>query len=153
MHYAAAAFESNFVDNRNESRVCGLLGTAFEGWCRVQNGAPFQQWYLDWMFNNFWSGYGVRSSFSRTHYVTKHAALNGETVASIFSKTHAIVDDFCTSFLSERLPLLQGLISRRPSGDRRSSDKELFRIKRAMYLFQIYCNTVFQRKSDFRPDW
>lgn len=154
MHYAAAAFESNFVDNRDSSRVGGLLAVAFEGygWFREENGAPFQQWCLDWMFNNFLSGYGVRSIFCKNRDTTAYAALDGKTIASIFSKTHAIVDHFCTSFLSDRLPLSQGLLSRETPGPRRPSEKELFRIKRAIYIFQIYCNVMFQSESDFRPD-
>lgn len=152
MHYAAAAFESNFVDNRNGSRVGSFLGTAFEGWFRVQNGAPFQQWCLDWMFDNFMRGYGVRTIFGRNRDITEYAALDGKTIASTFSETHIIVDYFCTSFVNARLPLSQGFINRQTSTNRHPSDRELFRIKRALYLFQIYCNVVFQRESDLRPD-
>lgn len=153
MHYAAAAFESKFIDNRNGPRVGSFLGTAFEGWFRVQNGAPFQRWCLKWMFKkNFVRGYGVRTIFGRNRDITEYAALDGKTIASLFSKTYTIVDYFCTSFVNERLPLSQGVITGQTSGNRHPSNREIFRIKRALYLFQIYCNIVFQRESDFHPD-
>lgn len=157
MHYAAAAFESKFTDNRDGQRVSDLLWTAFARGgihpFRVKNGAPFQQWCLDWMFDNFLSGSGVRTIFCENRDTAAYAALDGKSIASIFSKTHTIVDHFCTSFLSKCLPLSQVLLNPQPPGDRHPSDEELFRIKRAMYIFQIYCNVMFQRDSDFRPDW
>lgn len=152
MHYAAAAFESNFVDNSNEEHVGVLIGTTFEGWFRLKNDSPFQQWCLDRMFDHFLSGDGVRSIFARTYDILEYESLDGRTIASMFSKTHTVVDYFCTRFLSERLPLSQRLLRRRLSGNKPPSEKELFRIKRALYLFEIYCNVVFQRESDFHPD-
>lgn len=144
MRYAAAAFESNFVNNSNEEQVGTFLGTVFQGWSRAKNGAPFDQWCLEGMFDHFSSGEGIRSIFAETYNIVEYADLDGSAIASIFSKTHAIVDEFSIRCLSERL--------RRRSGNKRLSEKTLFRFGRAMYLLQIYSNIAFHHTSEFHPD-
>lgn len=151
MHYAAAAFESSLNDNSDRRMGLVLLGKAFNGQFRPENGPPFQRWCLDWMFDHSLSGDGVRAIFARssTWDIPEYDALDANTIASMFSKTHAVVEHFCSRFLAERLPLWQGLRGQLHPGNECPSEKEVFRIKRALYLFQIYCNMNFPHGSGF----
>lgn len=104
------------------------------------------------MFDHFSTPRGLRCIFSRTYDYPEYGALDGKTIASMFSRTHTLVDYFAASFINERLPLSWGHASRRCPGSKQPSRRENTRIKRALYLFQIYCNIVFQHETDFHPD-
>lgn len=151
MHYAAAAFESSINDNSVRRMGLVLLAAAFNNQFRPENGPPFQKWCLDWMFDHSLSGIGVRAIFARSHSwdIPEYDALDANTIASMFSKTHAVVEHFCSRFLAERLPLWQGLRGQLRPGNGCPSEKELLRIKRALYLFQIYCNMNFPHGGGF----
>lgn len=60
-------------------------------------------------------------------------------LASTLSRTHGIVQHFTRDLVSETLPLARRYLNLDRPGPACSADEE-FRINRAMYRFQIYCN-------------
>lgn len=152
MHYAATAFEAKFVRMKNPFCARTLLKSAFEGLNRPPNGVHFQEWYLKWVFDHKGSENSFFNASGRNKHIRLCHSLSAISTASVLSKTHRAVEYFCDQFLSERLPLLQRLVGRHLPGDGHPSRKELFRIRRALYRFQIYCNLVFRDDTDFHAE-
>lgn len=70
--------------------------------------------------------------------------------AHLISKTHSAVEQFSSDFVDDILPLAQDQLGLgRPNYDQASAD-EIFRIRRAFYRFQLYCNLTFRDQSDLR---
>ncbi|KAK2601303.1 hypothetical protein N8I77_010763 [Diaporthe amygdali] len=150
MQYAAAAFETKFVDNNDEVKVGTLLRSAFEGIGCQQNGVQFQEWCLEWIFDHNVDGTGFPTALITRLGDQTYQSMGAVSIANVFSKTHSIVEYFCGRFARERLPLIQHLmVGRRPEAC--PSKREAFRIRRALYRFQIYCNLLFRNENDFRP--
>lgn len=151
MQYAAAAFETKFVDNNDEVKVGTLLRSAFEGIGRQQNGVQFQEWCLEWIFDHNVDGTGFSTALITRLGDQTYQSMGAVSIANVFSKTHGIVEYFCGRFAGERLPLIQHLmVGWRPEAC--PSKREAFRIRRALYRFQIYCNLLFRNENDFHPE-
>jgi hypothetical protein len=61
-------------------------------------------------------------------------------LASTLSKTHAIIEHFTTEFVQDTLPLRRTELGLLQDDSNPTSSAELFRIHRAMYRYQLYCN-------------
>ncbi|KAH8779834.1 hypothetical protein F5883DRAFT_406392 [Diaporthe sp. PMI_573] len=131
IHYAEAAFKAKYVDNDRFRDARTLLESAFK-----------------------------RVEINHNHVLATDSGQDAQpygsmdtiSIASAISKTHWLVEYFCRSFIRERLPLMRELMGGPfdPEGVCQSQ-AELFRIRRALYRYQIYCNLVFRRKTDFHP--
>lgn len=152
VHYAEAAFKAKFVDNDNFRDVRILLESAFKRLDIKHNGMLGQDWCLDWIFNEDRGGTGVPNATDRGQDTPFYGSVDTISIASTISKTHWLVEYFCRCFLRERLPLMRELMGRPfdPEGVC-PSQVELFRIKRALYRYQIYCNLIFRSQIDFHP--
>lgn len=64
-------------------------------------------------------------------------------LASTISRTHTIIEHFTRDLLEDSLPLVRKHLGLRRRDCSTASDDEVFRIQRAMYRFQLYCN-LFQ---------
>ncbi|ROW13753.1 hypothetical protein VPNG_03497 [Cytospora leucostoma] len=73
-------------------------------------------------------------------------------VASSLSKTHMLVEHFTQRYLADTLPIAARDLFRgwekSPTNARRPSDDEVYRVRRALYRFQIYCNLVCIEHKD-----
>lgn len=74
---------------------------------------------------------------------------SGPALAASFSKTHVLVERFTDRFMSDTLPrATRDIFGRSPEDTIRPSDNELFRVRRAFYRFQFYCNIIRVRDND-----
>ena len=112
----AAAHVLTAPDRHDQDRVRGFL---------------FENFYMD-----KWD-YRLNDPFrSMCHPITA-IDLN---LAGAISRTHSMIQYFTRDLLRDTLPLVhQHLGLQRPDWTTASADEE-FRIQRAMYLFQMYCN-------------
>lgn len=150
--YAEATFKAQFIDNNDGKEVSRLLQSAFETFDYELDDVPFQHWRLDWIFDHPLHG-AEASKTSRTRPDNQsYSSMGAISIASTISKTYGHVEYFCECFVRERLPLMHKLMGRHPNPqDSRPSQMELFRIRRALYRFQIYCNLNFRDVVDFHP--
>lgn len=74
------------------------------------------------------------------------------SVASALSRTHTVVQHFTRDLVQDTLPLSREELGLERSDHTRASPSEVFRIHRALYRFQVYCNLFFRDEKDFRPD-
>lgn len=152
IHYAEAAYKIKFVDNEKGKEIHNVLRRAFIGFDCRYDGAPSQEWCLEWVFHHSMGGTQIPNELSERQDNQSYTFMDSLSMANSISKTHAFVEYFCGCFVRDRLPLMQKLVGRpQSSGEDRPSQMELFRIKRALYRFQIYCNLVFRNEVDFHP--
>jgi len=71
-------------------------------------------------------------------------------VAHLISKTHSAVERFSHDFVDDTLPLTQDQLGLHRQNYNQASTSEIFRIRRALYRFQLYCNLTFRDQSDLR---
>ena len=60
--------------------------------------------------------------------------------AKVISKTHSIVEHFSHDFVKKTLPLTRNKLGLYRPDYSQASAGEVFRIRRALYRFQLYCN-------------
>ncbi|KAK4038996.1 hypothetical protein C8A01DRAFT_16975 [Parachaetomium inaequale] len=105
--------------------------------CDFDNiGNCFSDFYFDFNF-------GCRV---REHILTSESPLDVRLVNTL-SRTHAIIEHFTRDLVQDTLPLARTELGLR--GKHGATDLEVFRIQRAMYCFQVYCN-LFRHPYD-RP--
>jgi hypothetical protein len=68
-------------------------------------------------------------------------------LANALSRTHAMVQHFTRDLLRDTLPLVQEHLGLQRRNETTASPEEEFRIHRAMYRFQLYCN-LFRQTYD-----
>lgn len=152
IHYAEAAFKSMFVDNEIGKEMHSVLRRAFIGFDYRYDGTPSQEWCLDWIFHRSMCGTQISNGLGERQNNRSYSSMGSLSIANSISKTHVFVEYFCECFVRDRLPLMQKLVGRPlNSGEDGPSQTELFRIRRALYRFQIYCNLMFRKESDFHP--
>lgn len=150
--YAEATFKAQVVDNNDGKEVSKLLRSAFESCDYELDGLPFQHWRLEWIFDHPLPGPEASKASRRRQDNQPYGSMGAISIASTISRTYGHVEYFCECFFRERLPLMQKLMGRRPNPqDSRPSQMELFRIRRALYRFQLYCNLNFRDVVDFHP--
>lgn len=150
--YAEATFKAQFVDNNDGKEVSILLRSAFKSFDYELDGVPFQHWRLEWIFDHPLRGTGVLKASRRGQDSQSYSSMGAISIANTISKTYSHVEYFCECFVRERLPLMHKLMGRRPNPqDSRPSQMELFRTRRALYRFQLYCNLNFRDVVDFHP--
>lgn len=120
MTYAAITHEASKDENRTNRRLKRLFSTSLD---RSDSHTPeFQEWYLWWRLNHQNSGPAFASSLSKTHLLVKH---------------------FTRRFLSDTLPLAdRDLFGECQHNTKPPSRREIYRIRRAFYRFQLYCNII-----------
>lgn len=80
---------------------------------------------------------------ARLRWPCELAAERGPVDMNLFSalsRTHCIVEHFTRDFLQDTLPLLPNHLGLRRQACSAASPDEVFRIQRAIYRFQLYCN-------------
>lgn len=152
MYYAEATFKAQFVDVDGGKETCILLRPAFKSVKLGSNSPPLEEWCLEWIFDLPLRGTGVPKVSRRGKDKQTYSQMGAISIADAISRTHGYVEHFRDGFIRERLPLMQNLMGRRvnPKGSR-ASRMELFRISRALYRFQIYCNLMFRDVVDLHP--
>lgn len=85
------------------------------------------------------------------HFVLRLEHLE-PSAAHLISKTHCAVLHFSNAFIADTLPLTRRRLGYHRSSYARASTIELFRIRRALYRFQLYCNLTFRGENDLRRD-
>lgn len=152
LHYAEATFKSQFVDINHGKEVCILLGSAVESVELKHTAMPFQEWCLEWIFDYPLRGTGVSKVSRRRQDKQSYSQMGAISIANAISRTYGYVEYFRECFIRERLPLMQKLMGRRVNPENsRPSQMEIFRISRALYRFQMYCNLMFRDVVDFHP--
>jgi hypothetical protein len=73
-------------------------------------------------------------------------------VAHLLSKTHSAVERFSHDFVDDTLPLTRDQPGLYRPNHNQASPSEVFRIRRALYRFQLYCNLSFRDERDLRRD-
>lgn len=152
VNYAEAAFKIKFVKNEYGSDFQFLLQPIYEAFDRKHDGVPFREGCLDWIFEQHFFGTTVPNTSRRHQDSRSYSSMSAISIADAISRTHDHVDYFCERFVRERLPLMEKLVGRQlRTEDRSPSHMELFRIRRALYRYQIYCNLFFRDEVDFHP--
>lgn len=152
IHYAEAAFKTKFVNNEHGKDFSFLLQPFSEGFDRKRDGIPFKEGCLDWIFEHHLHGTGVSNTPRRHQENRSYSCMSAISIADAISRTHDHVEYFCERFVRERLPLMEKLMDRRlRPEDCPPSHMELFRIRRALYRYQIYCNLFFRDVVDLHP--
>lgn len=74
--------------------------------------------------------------------------------AAALIKTHSAVQYFCDRFIQEARPLAPQFIAAHPASSALGppSSTEVYRVQRALYRFQAYCNLRVRQKGDFDDD-
>lgn len=116
--YATAVYKASQVDNRNPDDVGRILRRFF--------------------FNNVYpSG------------LVEHLPTDLDpAVAHALSKTHSVIDHFARGFVDDTLPLTRNQLGLYRPNYNQASMTEIFRIHRALYRFQLYCNLRLRDQSD-----
>lgn len=150
--YAEATFKARIVDNNDGKEISRLLRSAFESFDYELDGVSFQHWRLEWIFDHPLRGTEAPRASRRRQDNQSYSSTGAISIASTISKTYGHVEYFCECFVRERMPLMHKLMGRRLNPqDSRPSQMELFRIRRALYRFQLYCNLNFRDVVDFHP--
>lgn len=147
--YAEATFKAQFVDNDDGKEVSILLRSAFKSFDYELDSVPFQHWRLEWIFDYPLRRTGVPKDSRRGQDNQSYSSMGAISIANTISKTYGHVKYFCECFVRDRLPLMQKLMGH--PQDSRPSQMEFFRIRRALYRFQLYCNLNFRDVVDFHP--
>lgn len=126
MRYACNAYEASRVDREDEHAVYNL-----SGW--DMRRAPLEEWLHQWEQDPNSTSAAVAASLSRTHSVVRY-------FCRLFFK------DTCT------LPLNSELFGTSCHRSTKPSAEERYRVYRALYRFQIYCNLGFRTDDDLQPD-
>lgn len=122
MRYAANAHEALHVDRQDKWAVVGL-----KGW-DMRKG-PLQEWLARW---------------------EEEPASTSAAVAASLSRTHSIVKYFSHRFLEDTSKLMSDFYASH-AGSRKPSRAERYRVYRALYRFQIFCNLGFRTEQDLQP--
>lgn len=72
--------------------------------------------------------------------------------ASCLSNTHTVVEYFTRRFLGDIFPLSGDLYGKGLSNAQRPSDDEVFRVRRAFYRFQLFCELIPREVGDLNPE-
>jgi hypothetical protein len=80
----------------------------------------------------------------REHILTRESPLDVRLVSTL-SKTHAIIEHFTRDLARDTLPFARKELGL--GGKQGVTKDEIFRIQRAMYCFQVYCN-LFRHPYD-----
>lgn len=132
MRYAVLAYDAHRVDHRDAKAVRSLVAWASSR--RPDLEARFQEWYFEWRLDT-----------------DKEAA---PAIAAALSKTHSVIHYFCDRFIKDALPLAQDSLATGADPNRSSptsaSTTEIYRVHKALYRFQAYCNLRVRQASD--PD-
>lgn len=127
LRYAAIAYEASHVDRQDKWAVVGL-----RGWDMRTDS--LKKWLVEWEQDPASTSAAVAASMSRTYRMVRH---------------------FGHRFLKDTLPLASELYVS-PSlafhtKAREPSLAEKYRIYRALFRFQIYCNLGFRTEQDLQP--
>ncbi|KAK1762115.1 hypothetical protein QBC33DRAFT_623954 [Phialemonium atrogriseum] len=123
MVYAIAAYEANSIDSDDKEQIEDFLMRWFDF---AGPDAPGE------------------------YYITPGE--QDPSVASALSRTHTIVQYFTRDLVQDTLPLSREELGLERSDHTRASPSEVFRIHRALYRFQGYCNLFFRDEKEFCPD-
>lgn len=128
MPYAIMAFRAQNVDHTNEEACRRVLRSRR---CRRQGLRPLE-WFLK---------HGLDAE--------KDAV---PTFAVALRKTHLVVQHFCDRFIQRTLPLAQEFLGKDLTCSHPSlitaSDKEIYRVQKALYRFQVFCDLRNRYRSD-----
>lgn len=126
LRYAANAYEASHVDRQDRWAVAEL-----KGWDMREK--RLQEWLMEW---------------------EQEPSSTSAAVAASLSRTHTLVRYFGHRFLEDTSPLASEFYGAASShaGSRRPSRTERYRVYRALYRFQIYCNLGFRTEQDLQPN-
>ncbi len=120
LYYAIAAYEASLVDSKNDTKVTNFIHDRFES-----------------------LGQDVNFDFEA------HTIHIKPEVAAALSKTQVFVNHFTKGFIHDALPRCLAQLDIRASENLlECSDRETFRIQRALYRYQTYCSLYFRNLDD-----
>lgn len=120
LYYAIAAYEASLVDYKNHAEVKAFLHDRF-----------------------------VLLSQDANFDFEAHTSDIKPNVAAALSKTQVIVNYFTNGFINDTLPRCLAELDIRASENLQDcSDREIFRIQRALYRYQTHCSLSFRSIDD-----
>ncbi|KAJ6780864.1 hypothetical protein PWT90_01906 [Aphanocladium album] len=120
LYYAVMAYEADRIDHTNNDEV-----------------DEFFHEHLDRLWHS------PNSAFE------EHTRIMRPEVAAVLSRTQNVVNHFTAGFVSDAAPRCPEVLDMaKPTEWRQCSDREIFRIQRALYRYQTYCNLFFRSVED-----
>lgn len=125
LRYAANAHQASRVDRQDKWAMMRL-----NGW-DMREG-PLHEWLARW---------------------EQDPTSASAAVAASLSKTHRVIRYYCQRFFRDTVPFVSELYGPLSSHAefREPSRAERYRVYRALYRFQIYCNLGFRNEQDLQP--
>lgn len=155
-------FYTAFRDDPHYTLRCILLSQAYgltkTLYYAIANYEASSVNYRNWdELDEFLTGWFGASAPDPISFTLQYLQTIKPSVAATLSKTHNLVDYFAKRFIDDVEPRERFLLQLRGHRPKHGfnhhakhdlSDREIFRLHRAFYLYQIYCTIYFRSKKD-----